>query len=121
MNRFSTPSYYFIFAAFSIVTIGAFLATPMAFATLIVNDSWADSGRSNGADPLDTDWWTSSATNAIEVSAGSMGLVSGTSGRGIHGIYTPQTLSNVGDSLKAIFTFTTPATVNSASANSSAA
>ena len=39
-----------------------------------------------------------------------MGLVTGSSGRGIHGTFTPQTLS-VGDTLKATFTFTTPATV----------
>jgi hypothetical protein len=79
-------------------------------AALIVDDSWADGGRNNGADPLDTDWWTSTGSTAIEVSVGSLGLVTGTSGRGIHGTFTPQTL-NVGDTLTATFTFTTPATV----------
>jgi hypothetical protein len=84
-----------------------------ARAALIVDDSWADGGRNNGADALDTNWWTSTASNAIEVSVGSLGLVSGSSGRGIHGTFTPQTLTNVGDSLKATFAFTTPATVTS--------
>lgn len=79
-------------------------------AALIVDDSWADGGRNNGADTLDTDWWTSTGSTAIEVSVGSLGLVTGSSGRGIHGTFTPQTLS-VGQTLTAIFTFTTPATV----------
>jgi hypothetical protein len=78
---------------------------------IVVNDSWADGGRNNGADPQDTDWWTSTSTSAIEVSAGSMGLVTGSSGRGIHGTYTPVSLVNVGDYIKTTFTFTTPATV----------
>src|SRR5580765_5390329 len=80
----------------------------------IVDDSWADGGRNNGADPLDTDWWAStSASSAIEVTTGALGLVSGTSGRGIHGTFPPQSL-NVGDSLRATFSFTTPATVGTA-------
>jgi hypothetical protein len=78
---------------------------------MIVNDSWADGGRNNGADPLDTDWWTSTSSQAIEVSVGSLGLVSGTSGRGIHGTYPLQQLVNVGDTLTATYTFTTPSTV----------
>ena len=59
---------------------------------------------------LDTDWWTSTTTTAIEVSAGSLGLVTGTSGRGIHGTFPAQTL-NVGEALKVTFAFRTPATV----------
>jgi hypothetical protein len=39
-----------------------------------------------------------------------MGLVTGPSGRGLHGTFAPQTL-DVGETLKATFTFTTPATV----------
>jgi hypothetical protein len=87
------------------------MLAPASFAGVIVDDSWTDAGRNNGADALDTDWWTSTTSTAIEVSAGSLGLVSGTSGRGIHGTFSPQTLTNVGDSLKATFTFKTPATV----------
>jgi hypothetical protein len=94
---------------------GCVLLAPAAATrgAIIVNDSWADGGRNNGADSQDTDWWTSTTSSAIEVSVGSMGLVTGTSGRGIHGTFTPQTLTNVGDSLKTTFTFTTPATVGS--------
>lgn len=97
------------------VLMGILLVTvPTAQAALIVDDSWADGGRDNGADPLDTNWWTSSSPSGIEVSVGSMGLVTGSAGRGIHGIFPTQTLSNVGDSLKATYTFRTPSTVGSA-------
>ena len=82
-----------------------------ASATVIVNDSWADGGRDNGADPLDTNWWTSASSQGIEVSVGSLGMVTGSSGRGIHAIFPTQTLANVGDRLVATYTFTTPATV----------
>lgn len=82
-----------------------------AGATVIVNDSWADGGRDNGADPQDSNWWTSASSNGIEVSVGSLGMVTGSSGRGIHTIFPTQTLANVGDKLVATYTFTTPATV----------
>jgi hypothetical protein len=91
--------------------VAALLISPVLSAQVIVNDSWADGGRDNGADPLDINWWTSSASSGIEVSVGSMGLVTGTTGRGIHGIFPTQTLANVGDSLIATYTFTTPATI----------
>lgn len=89
----------------------AVLTPAMAFGQVIVNDSWSDGGRNNGTDLQDTDWWTSTSSQAIEVSAGSLGLVTGASaGRGIHGTFTSQSLS-VGETLRATFTFTTPATV----------
>ena len=82
----------------------------------IFNDSFADGDRAaTGA--MDTNWWTSSSSSGIEASTGSLGLVTGTSGRGIHTVFTTQTLSNVGDSLIATYTFTTPATVGSTSSS----
>jgi hypothetical protein len=101
-------------SAFLVVICGLLAATLPARATLIVDDSWADGGRDNGADPLDTNWWTSASTSGVEVTTGSLGLVTGTSGRGIHGIFPTQTLANVGDSLVATYTFRTPATVGTA-------
>jgi hypothetical protein len=80
-------------------------------ATTIVNDSWADGGKTDGADPLDTNWWTSASSAGIEVSTGSLGMVTGTSGRGIHAVFPTQTLANIGDKLTATYTFTTPATI----------
>lgn len=80
---------------------------------LIVDDSFADGNRTKtGA--LDANWWSSSATsgNSIEVYPGQLGMVTGSSGRGIHGTFTPQTLA-VGDTLTTRITFTTPATVGS--------
>jgi len=93
----------------------ALILTPaVAFGTIIVNDTWADGGRNNGADPLDADWWSTTSTNnnSVEVGTGYLGMVTGTSGRGIHGTFAPQTLA-IGDTLTATFTFRTPATVGS--------
>ena len=95
-----------------------FIAAAQAPAAIIVNDSWTDGGRSDGADPLDINWWSSVSNTGtgIEVtgSPSTLGLVTGTSGRGIHGIFPTQSLANVGDSLVATYTFTTPATVGTA-------
>lgn len=89
----------------------ALVLTSKAGATVIVNDSWADGGRDDGADPQDSNWWTSASSSGIEVSVGSLGMVTGSSGRGIHTIFPTQTLANVGDKLVATYTFTTPAVV----------
>jgi len=89
--------------------------TASAQAAIVVNDSWVDAGRNNGTDPLDSNWWTSSSSAGIEVSAGSLGLVTGTSGRGIHTVFPTQTLANVGDKLVVTYTFTTPTTLTTAS------
>lgn len=78
---------------------------------VIVDDSFADGNRTKtGA--LDANWWSSSATsgNSVEITTGSLGLISGTSGRGLHATFAPQTLA-VGEKLEATFTFLTPATV----------
>lgn len=91
----------------------AIIAAPVAHAQVIVNDSWADGGRDNGPDPLDSNWWTSASSQGIEVSVGSLGMVTGTSGRGIHTVFPTQTLANVGDKLVATHTFVTPATIGS--------
>ena len=89
--------------ALAVLSAGAFAQT------VIVDDSFADGTRTNDG-PLQADYYTSSNTNAIEVSTGSLGLVSGTAGRGIHGIFPEQTLANTGDTLTTRVTFTTPAT-----------
>jgi len=99
--------------------VAALLSTAAtAQAGLIVDDSWADGGRDNGADLLDSNWWTSASSSGIEVSVGSLGMVTGTSGRGIHTVFPTKTLTNIGNKLIATYTFTTPATVgtNAASA-----
>lgn len=111
MNRQATKRAYHCWATCCVLIGVAIAAAPTAEATTIVNDSWADGGRDNGTDPLDSNWWTSSSSNGIEVSVGSLGMVTGASGRGIHTIFPTQTLANVGDKLVATYTFTTPATV----------
>ena len=103
-----------ILAVAGYAMVAIFLTPAKVFAITIVNDSWADGGRNNGADALDADWWSSvtSNNNAVEVSPGSLGLVTGGSGRGLHGTFATQTLA-VGDTLTATLTFMTPATVGS--------
>jgi len=95
---------------FVAATFASLLMPVLLSGQVIVNDSWTDGGRNNGADPTDTDWWFSTSSSAIEVGPNFLGLVSGTSGRGIHGTFVSQSLS-IGDSLRATYTFTTPATV----------
>jgi hypothetical protein len=87
------------------------LISHQAQATVVVDDSWADGGRSNGADPTDSNWWTSAASAGIEVSVGSLGMVTGTAGRGIHTVFPTQSMASVGDSVVATYVFTTPATL----------
>jgi hypothetical protein len=99
--------------AIALALVATLLISSPLHAAIIVDDSWADGGRDNGADPLDTNWWTSASSSGIEVSPGSLGMVTGSSGRGIHAIFPTQTLANVGDKLVATYTFTTPATVGS--------
>ena len=95
----------------AIVVIATLVVPASVPAGVIVDDSWTDGGRNNGADALDSNWWTSASSSGIEVSAGSLGMVTGTSGRGIHTVFPTQTLANIGDKLVATYTFTTPATI----------
>jgi hypothetical protein len=91
--------------------LAAILVPSMASATLIVDDSFTDLDRTKtGA--LDADWWSSSSSsgNSVEIDGTGLGLISGTSGRGIHATFAPQTLG-IGDTIVATITFTTPATV----------
>ncbi|HEX2473329.1 MAG TPA: hypothetical protein VHK01_01205, partial [Lacipirellulaceae bacterium] len=102
----------FICCAASCALLAALLvAAPTAEAAIIVNDSWTDGGRDNGLDPLDSNWWVSSNPNGIEVTTGTLGMVTGSQGRGIHTVFPTQTLANVGDKLVATYTFRTPQTV----------
>ena len=77
---------------------------------IILDDQFADGDRMGGSDPNGGVWYTTSASSAIEIEPGGLGLVSGSSGRGIRTVFEPQTLS-VGQSIQARFTFETPQTV----------
>ena len=85
---------------------------PAAVAGVVVDDSFTDGGRDNGADALDTNWWVTTNSSAPEIAEGSLGLVSGGSGRGLRSTFAPQNLAE-GQTLKASFTFTTPKTIGS--------
>lgn len=92
-------------------TLNITVDAPFAGGT-IVDDNFADEDRTKTGTPdaLDTNWWGSTGSSAIEIDANGLGLRSGTSGRGIHATFSPQTL-DVGDSMTATLTFSTPATV----------
>ncbi|MEM8678964.1 MAG: PEP-CTERM sorting domain-containing protein [Planctomycetota bacterium] len=105
--------------AFSLALAVALSAMTLQAAVVLVDDSFAD-GDFAKTGPLDTNWWTSSSSSGKEISVGSLGLVTGTSGRGIHTIFPATTLA-VGDSLKASYTFTTPTTIQSSNSSQSAA
>ena len=77
---------------------------------VIIDDKFADGDRSGGSDLLGGIWWTTSASAAIDIAPGKLGLVSGGAGRGIRTTYRPQTLSP-GQILQAEIVFTTPDTV----------
>ena len=77
---------------------------------IIMDDSFTDGDRSGGSDQFGGKWWTTSSSAAIDIEPGKLGLVSGGAGRGIRTTFTPQTLS-LGQTLRATFTFVTPATV----------
>lgn len=89
-------------------------ASGVMVTNIIVNDSFADANRTNTG-PLQADWWSSSTLPNVSVAAypNKLRLVSGTSGRGMHGTFAPQTLA-VGDTIRVTYTFTTPATVGTA-------
>ncbi len=93
----------------SLAVAGLVCSTAMA-GTVVVNDSFADGARTNGADAQDANWWTTTNSAALEISKGSLGLVSGGSGRGLRTTFAPQALSP-GKSIKATFTFVTPKTI----------
>jgi len=102
----------------SILVIACLSGASLFGQNFVFNDSFADGDRIDGVDANDTNWYTTTSSQAIEVSTGSLGLVSGTSGRGIHTVVTPQALAQTGDSLTLRFTFTTPATVGTSKSSS---
>lgn len=95
----------------SVALAACFVATS-SHAALIVDDSFADGDRANTG-PLQADFFASSNSSAIESNVGSVGLVSGGSGRQIHALFPTQTLANTGDTLNMSFTFVTPPTTAS--------
>ena len=75
--------------------------------TNVVDDDLAADGTAE----TDMDYFASSTSSAIEINSNSIGLVSGSSGRQIHGLFDSQSLANAGDILRTSVSFVTPATV----------
>lgn len=105
-------------ALISIFVVAVSYST-VAAGTVIVDDDFSDLDRSKTG-VLDADWWSSNSTsgNSVEIDATGLGLVSGTSGRGIHATFAPQDLG-VGDTLTVTYAFKTPATVAGSPGSSS--
>ncbi len=91
------------------VVVEAAAPTP-AVAGTVFNDSFADGVRDGGEDEMDTNWWQTTNSAALEFAPNVLGLVSGGSGRGLRTTFDPQMLS-VGQTVQASFTFTTPDTI----------
>jgi hypothetical protein len=72
-----------------------------------VNDDFI----ANGTDATSASYFGSSASGAIEFNSDSIGLVSGGSGRQIHGLFDTISLTNAGDELEVSISYTMPATV----------
>ncbi|KAF0095475.1 MAG: hypothetical protein E1N59_970 [Puniceicoccaceae bacterium 5H] len=81
------------------------------FGQSIFNDDFSD-GLAAATGSSDTNWYKTTSNGAYEEGSGYLGLVSGTSGRGIHTTFGATSLG-VGDSIRATFTFNTPDTIGS--------
>ncbi len=91
----------------------AMLAAP-AMGQVIVDNDFANGNPLDAAGPLESAFFTTSSGAGLASDNGTAGVLdfaSGSSGRAIHTLFTPQTLANVGDVLNVSYTFTTPATV----------
>lgn len=73
----------------------------------VVDDNLAADGTAE----TDMNYFASSTSSAIEINNNSIGLVSGSLGRQIHGLFNSQSLTNAGDILETSITFITPETV----------
>lgn len=94
---------------FFTLTALAMLGSP-AFGQVLVNDDFADGLRTDSGAVGETDWYATNSSNVFDTIAtpGTLGMNSGTSGRGMHTLFTPATLTNIGDKIVASFDFDTP-------------
>jgi hypothetical protein len=92
----------------SISLLIPFAALPLQ-AQVVVNDSFSD-GLASASVATEASWHYSSTSSGLEVATNALGLVSGTSGRGIHGAFGSTSIGQ-GQSIKLTYTFMTPATV----------
>ena len=100
--RFATRFLCAIAIACSVLISDVGAQSPLV-TTSIVNDSFAVVGA-----PTDAQYFsTTSLSQTLEFSPGSLGFITGSSGRAFHGVFAPQTLSNIGESVALVFDFTT--------------
>ena len=86
----------------------------VATAQVIIDNDFVNGNPLSGATGLESPFYTTSSGSGLASNNGTAGVLdfaSGSSGRSIHTLFTPQTLTNTGDTLTLAYTFTTPATV----------
>jgi len=98
----------------------AVIASPALAGTIIVDDSF-DGNNAAGTGPAVStiNFFSTPNSSALETNADSIGLVSGTSGRQIHGIFPTQTLATADDTITTYIDFAAlSATLPNSSSNS---
>lgn len=99
----------------------AVFAVP-GYGQVIINDDFADGSPLNSGAALESQWFTTSSSLALDDSPtgsvpGTLEFASGSSGRAIHTVFGIQQLTSIGDMISASVTFTTPETIGTDRAN----
>ncbi|MEM7626730.1 MAG: PEP-CTERM sorting domain-containing protein [Planctomycetota bacterium] len=90
--------------------LAAAFAAP-SHAIVIVDDSFADGITNNGPGQIGFNVTSSNFALDLAQPPGPLDFATGNSGRTIHGLFAPQTLTAFGDVLDVTFDFTTPASI----------
>ncbi len=97
---------------FAVIALTCFLALHANAQTVtVVDDDFSDGISNNG--PMQIGFNTTTTGFGLDLNqmGGPIDFASGDNGRTIHGLFTPQTLTNFGDRLDVSFDFTTPDTI----------
>lgn len=96
------------------------VAASSAGAQVIVDDNFADGSPLNSGAVGESAFFNTSSGSALDDPANldgageiiqNLDFASGSSGRAIHTVFAPQTLTNIGDTISSSLTFSTPSTV----------
>ena len=102
--------------AIALTFLAASTADAQMQITTVITDDFADGFSDTVGDGTQLNFFTTSSTMGLNTDptvAGPLEFATGSSSRAIHGLFAPQTLVAVGDSVEVTFDFTTPASVNS--------
>ena len=88
--------------------------TNQATPSVVIDDSFTNGFSDLSGNGMELDFFTTSSNSGLGSNTsqpGPIDFATGSSGRAIHGLFAPQTLAAVGDSLEVTIDFTTPATI----------